>query len=157
ELIAAPGALGEVRLVARRVKTLLLQGVAPEEVLVTLCEVAPYADLIREVFDECEIPIDLEGTEPLTHNPAVSVLLRALRLPDGACPFAAVTAAFGTPSFRPACPETDEATALPQRAEALLRLLGEPRGRDAYLAAVQRWAERQQPGLEDEQAEEQRR
>jgi ATP-dependent helicase/nuclease subunit B len=39
----------------------------------------------------------------------------------------------------------------------LLRLLREPRGRDAYLTAVRRWAEQQQPGLEDEQAEESRR
>ncbi len=46
---------------------------------------------------------------------------------------------------------------MPQQAEALLRLLGEPRGRAAYLAAVERWAEREQPGLEDETAEESRR
>ena len=43
---------------------------------------------------------------------------------------------------------------LAQRAEVLYRLSGEPRGRDAYLSAVTSWAEKQEPGLEDEQAEE---
>src|SRR5207249_6907043 len=58
--------------------------------------------------------------------------------------------------FRPAWPEKTSPD-LPQLSEALLRLLGEPRGREAYLASVERWAERQQEGLEDEQAEESRR
>src|SRR5207244_10812527 len=48
--IAAPGLLGEARLVARQVKTWLRDGVAAEEILVTLRDVLPYADLLREVF-----------------------------------------------------------------------------------------------------------
>src|SRR5262249_30045859 len=56
-----------------------------------------------------------------------------------------------------AWPENADNPDLPQLSEALLRLLGEPRGRDSYLAAVTRWAEKMQAGLEDEQAEESRR
>ena len=157
-LIEAPGMLGEARLVARRIKTLVLRdGVSLGRIVVALRDLSPYADLLHEVFDEYGLPLDLEGTEPLTHNPAVAVLLRALRLPEDDWPFAGVTALLRNTYFRPDWPEAAGLPEIAQHAEALLRLLGEPRGRDAYLNAVQRWAEQQQPGLEDEQAEESRR
>jgi RecB family exonuclease len=124
---------------------------------VTVRDLGPYADLVREVFDEYGLPADVEGADPLLRNPAVAVLLRALRLPEDDWPFAGVTALLRNNYFRPLWPETAGCPERPQLAEALLRLLGEPRGRDAYLAAVGRWAEQQQPGLEDEQAEESRR
>jgi ATP-dependent helicase/DNAse subunit B len=155
--IEAPGLLGEARLVARRIKVLLRDGTRPDDVLVILRDLAPYADLIHEVFDEYEIPLDLDFADPLTRNPAVAVLLRALRLPEDDWLFAGVTALLRNTYFRPRWPEVAERPDLPQRAEVLLRLLGEPRGREAYLAAVRRWAEQLQPGLEDEQAEESRR
>lgn len=153
--LEAPGQLGEARMVAREIKSLLLEGVRAEDILVTLREVPPYADLIQEVFGEYGIPIDVEGTEPLLHNAAVTTLLRAARLPDDDWPFAGVTALLRSNYFQPEWPEFAAETA--QRAEALLRLLGEPRGRDAYLRALDLWANQPQPGLEDEQAEESRR
>jgi ATP-dependent helicase/DNAse subunit B len=155
--IEAPGLLGEARLVARRIKTLLRSWVPADDILVTVRDLGPYADLLREVFDEYGIPVDVEGSEPLLRSAAVAVLLRALRLPEDDWPFAGVTALMRNTYFRPLWAERNGCPQMPQHAEALLRLLGEPRGREAYLAAVQRWAERQQPGLEDEQAEESRR
>jgi ATP-dependent helicase/nuclease subunit B len=157
ECIEAPGMLGETRLVARRIKEMLLQGTAAEDVVVTMRDFGPYADLVREVFDEYGIPIEVEGVDPLTRSPAVAVLLRALRLPDDDWPFAGVTALLRNTFFRPNWPEVAQQPEMPQQAEALLRLLGEPRGRAAYLNAVMKWAEQQQPGLEDEQAQESRR
>ena len=148
--------LGETRLVARRIRQLLQDGTAAEDILVTLREVQPYADLVREVFAEYDIPIEMDGTEPLTRNPAVALLLRALRLPGDDWPFMGVTALLRNTYFRPRWPECEDPQR-PSQAEVLLRLLGEPRGRDAYLSAVRRWAEQQQPGLEDEGAEESRR
>ncbi len=155
-LIEAPGVLGEARLVVRRIKRLLLDGAAADDVLVVLRDVSPYADVLMEVFDEYGVPVEVEGVEPLTRNPAAAALLRAVRLPDDDWPFAGVTALLRNTYFRPLWPEADRPD-VPQRAEALLRLLAEPRGRDPVLRAVQRWAEKQQPGLEDEQAEESRR
>ncbi len=155
--IEAPGPLGEARMVARRIKSLLLEGTPADQVLVALRDLGPAAELLREVFEEYGLPLELEGVEPLTHNPTVAVLLRAVRLPDDDWPFAGVTALLRNGYFRPSWPELLGCAEMPQHAEALLRLLGEPRGRDAYLAAVARWAEQQQPGLEDEQAEESRR
>ena len=156
-LIEAPGVLGEARLVVRRIKTLLLDGAATDDILVVLRDVSPYADVLTEVFDEHGVAVEVEGVEPLTRNPAASLLLRAVRLPDDDWPFAGVTALLRNTYFRPLWPEAAEAPDLQQKAEALLRLLAVPRGRDPVLRAVQRWAERQQPGLEDEQAEESRR
>ena len=99
----------------------------------------------------------MEGDDPLARRPPVAVLLRALRLPEEEFPFAGVTALLRHGYFRPDWPEQAGRPDLPLLAEALLRLLGEPRGREAYLAAVRRWAEAEQPGLEDEAAEESRR
>jgi len=156
DILEAPGMLGETRLVARRIRQLLQDRTAPEDILVTLRDVQPYSDLVGEVFAEYDIPFEMDGTEPLTRNPAVAALLRAARLPEDDWPFADVTALLRNVYFRPGWHEVDDPQR-PEQAEILLRLLGEPRGRDAYLLAVRRWAEQQQPGLEDEQAEESRR
>jgi ATP-dependent helicase/DNAse subunit B len=155
--IEAPGTVGEVRMVARRIKGLLLEGVSPEDFLVTLRDVLPYADLIYEVFAEYGIAVDIEGIEPLLRNPAVVALLGTLRLPEEDWPFGPVTAVLRSGYFAPDWPETGADPDVAQHAEALLRLLGESRSSTAYLNAVARWAEKVQPGLEDEQAEETRR
>src|SRR5262249_32952761 len=58
--------------------------------------------------------------------------------------------------FRPDWPETEGDDNRPQQAEALLRLIGEPRGRDTFLRATDHWADDPPQRLEDEQAEEPR-
>jgi ATP-dependent helicase/nuclease subunit B len=156
-LIQAPGLLGEVRLVAREVKSLLLQGTAADDILLTARDVMPYADLLREVFAEYGIPLDVEGAEPLGRNPAVAVLLRALRIPEDGWPFAAVTALLRSGYFRPDWPETQQVSEVAQRAEALLRQLGQSRHRETYQRAVDRWADEPIAVPPDEQAEASRR
>ncbi|HEV3259373.1 MAG TPA: PD-(D/E)XK nuclease family protein [Gemmataceae bacterium] len=155
--IEAPGMLGEARMVARKVKMLLVDGVPADDILISLRDVRPYADLLREVFAEYGIPIDVEGAEPLTRSPAVATLLRALRLPDEDWPFPGVTALLRSGYFRPDWPEVRSTPEVAQQAEALLRLLGEPRKREAYLRSTDLWADKPPLGLEDEQAEESRR
>jgi ATP-dependent helicase/DNAse subunit B len=155
--LEAPGVLGEARMVARRIKELLLEGVTPEEIVVTMREVGPYVDRLQEVFEEYGISVDIEGHESLLHAPPVALLLRALRLPEDDWPFAGVTALLRNNYCMPRWPENAADPEMLDKTEALLRLLGEPRGREAYLAAARRWAERQQEGLEDEDAEEARR
>ena len=109
----------------------------------------------RKVFAEYGIPVDIEGAEPLLRNPAIATLLCALRLPEDDWPFAGVT---GPPLrsgyFQPDWLETRSDPNIAQHAEALLRLLGEPRDRQAYLRAVDLWADHPPKGLEDEEAEE---
>ncbi|HEX3147610.1 MAG TPA: PD-(D/E)XK nuclease family protein [Gemmataceae bacterium] len=154
-ILEAPGTLGEARLVARRIRTLLGTGARPEDVVVTARDVDHVRDLLDEVFAEYGLPIAQDGDEPIIRNPAVSTLLRALRLPEDDWPFAGVTALLRSTYFRPEWPEADGDVA--RHAETLLRLLDEPRGRDAYLKAAQVWSESPPPALEDEQAEESRR
>lgn len=154
-LIEAAGTVGEARLVARRIRTLLAAKVRPDDIVVTARDMAYSLDLLGEVFDEYGIPVELDGDEAITRNSAVATLLRALRLPEDNWPFAGVTALLRSTYFRPAWPEYGPDAA--RHAEGLLRLLGEPHGREAYLRAVKLWAETPPLRLEDEQAEESRR
>jgi ATP-dependent helicase/nuclease subunit B len=156
-LVKAPGMLGETRMVARRIKTLLAQGMPADDILVTMRDIRSYADLVREVFREYGIPIDIEGIEPLVRNPAVATLLKALRLREDGWPFGPTTALLRSTYMRPDWPETRQNPEIIQQAEALLRLLDKPRGRQAYLHAIDQWADKPPPGLEDEQADESRR
>jgi ATP-dependent helicase/nuclease subunit B len=153
--LEAPGALGEARLVARRIRVLLADGVAADRIVVTARNVFPMMELLGEVFDEYAIPVELDGDERLLRNPAVRTLLQSLRLPREGWPFAGVTALLRSSYFRPHWPEGDGEMA--RRAEGLLRLLGEPRGRDAYLRSIDLWARKPPEALEDEAAEESRR
>jgi ATP-dependent helicase/DNAse subunit B len=155
--LEAPGLVGEARMVAREIRQRLDAGTPPDDILVTMRDLMPYADLLREVLDEYEIPVDVEGTEPLARVPAIAMLLRTLRVPDDDWPFADVTAVLRSGWFRPRWPEVAADPEVASHAEALLRLLGEPRGRAVYLRAVRHWGEKVHPGLEDEQALKSRR
>jgi ATP-dependent helicase/DNAse subunit B len=157
QLLEAPGEVGEARLVARHVKTLLLDGVSAADILLTARDVGPRADLIREVFAEYGIPVDIEGTEPLGRNAAVAMLLRAARLPEEDWPFAGVTALLRSGYFRPNWSELDGQADRPQQAEMLLRGLGEAGGQSAYLKAIDLWADRPPPDPDRERAETSRR
>jgi ATP-dependent helicase/nuclease subunit B len=151
-LIEAPGEHGEARLVARRVREALAGGARPDRVLVVARTFTPRAvELFREVFDEYGIPHDAEGAEPLGRAPAVAFLLRAVRLPDEDWEFPAVAAVLRSAYFRPDWPELRGDPELPLAAESLLRMLGEARGRGAYLKAVAAWEQSPPEPLEDEQ------
>jgi ATP-dependent helicase/DNAse subunit B len=157
-LIEAPGELGEARLVARQIRALLAGDVPADRIVVTARHLPPAAvELFREVFDEYAVPHEAEGADPLSRVPAVAFLLRAWRLPEDDWPFAAVAAVLRSSYFRPNWPEVQADPEVPAKAEALLRMLGETRGRDVYLAAVREWEHTPPDPLEDEQAEEPRR
>jgi ATP-dependent helicase/nuclease subunit B len=155
ELIEAPGELGEARLIARRIRSLIATGTRPDDILVTVRDLGRSADLLDEVFAEYGMPVEIDGDVPLMRNPAVATLVRAIRLADEDFPFAGLTALLRSTYFRPAWPEADIETIL--RTERLLRLLGLPRNRESYLRAVRLWSETPPVGLEDEQVEESRR
>ncbi|HEY1381341.1 MAG TPA: PD-(D/E)XK nuclease family protein [Gemmataceae bacterium] len=157
QVAEAPGLVGEVRMAARAVKTLLLDGTPAGEILVTARDLAPYANLVRDVFADYGVPVDVEGNDPLIRSPAIAVLLRAARLADDDFPFAATTALLRSTYLRPGWPEVEADAVVMETAEVLLRLLGEPRGREVYLRQARLWAAEPPPGLEDEAPEESRR
>jgi ATP-dependent helicase/nuclease subunit B len=147
-LIEASGPVGEARLVARHIRTLIASGTRPGDIVVTARDLTYSRELLAEVLAEYGLPVDLDGDDSLITNPAVATLLRAVRLADDGWPFARVTAFLRSTYFRPSWLERDAETA--QRAEGLLRMLGEPRDREAYLRAVGNWAETPPEPLEDE-------
>ncbi|WP_029629724.1 PD-(D/E)XK nuclease family protein [Zavarzinella formosa] len=154
-LVKAPGVLGEMRLIARRIRQLLNSGGDPERVVVMARDPSTMIHVLPDVFAEYRIPVFHEVEEPLQANPAVRTLLRAAQLSADGWPFEDVTALLRSNYFRPVWPEA--ADDLPRHAEGLLRQLGEPRGRDSYLRAAITWAQKPPEALEDEQAEEHRR
>lgn len=156
-LIEAPGELGEARLVARRIKRLLLDGVSPDQVIVVVRDIDSWSELIEEVFAEYDIDVDIEGLEPFQKCPAISTLLRMLCLSDEEFRFNDLTAILRSNYFAPDWLEDNGDPELPQHAEALLRLLGEPRGQGAYLAAVSKWADNPPTVVDDEQQQISRR
>jgi ATP-dependent helicase/nuclease subunit B len=154
-LIEAPGELGEARLVARQIRTLLASGTPAGRILIATRNLTrTTAELYREVLNEYAIPHDIEGADALNRIPAVAFLLQAWRLPSEDWPFASVAAVLRSTYFRPKWPEVQSDPEVPARAETLLRMLGEARGRDAYLTAVGAWEHTPPEPLEDEQAEE---
>ena len=90
----------------------------------------------------------------LSRAPAVAFLLRAWRLPAEDWDFAQVVSVLRSSYFRPNWPEVRDDPEVAVRAEALLRMLGETRGRDAYMRAVATWEQLPPEPLEDEQPEE---
>jgi RecB family exonuclease len=154
-LIEAPGELGEARLVSRQIRALLAAGTPADRILIaTRTLTRATAELYREVLDEYAVPHDIEGADSLNRVPAVAFLLQAYRLQNEDWPFASVAAILRSTYFRPNWPEVKSDPEIAARAETLLRMLGESRGRDAYLAAVRTWEQTPPEPLEDEQAEE---
>lgn len=84
QLIEAPDPAHETAAVMRRVKALLLQNVAPDNILIALRDAAryqPYFDIYAHRYG---IPTVRHYNTPLMNNPAVDALLQVLALGDGA-------------------------------------------------------------------------
>ncbi len=154
-LLEAPGELGEARLVARQIRRLLAEGTPASRVLIAVRRLTrATAELYREVLDEYAVTHDIEGADSLNRVPVVAFLLKAWRLQNEDWPFAAVAAVLRSTYFRPKWPEVQSDPEVAAKSETLLRMLGESRGRDAYLTAVRNWELTPPEPLEDEQAEE---
>lgn len=150
-LIKAPGLVGECRLVARQIRKLLNHGIHAGKIVVTAGSPADFLEVFDDVCTDYRIPLYHEVEQPLHRNPAVRTLLKAARLAQTDWPFEEVTALLRSNYFRPSW---DVAVGdMARHSEGLLRQLGEPRSREAYLKAANTWAHTPPPALEDEQAE----
>ncbi len=143
--IEAAGSLGEARLVARAVRTLLDQGIPAARILLTARQIdAPLAQLYRDVCDEYGVPLEVSLHPPLRQQPAIAFLLAALDLPgtapETAWSFGPLTAILRHSYFRPAWPERPHGPDWPLQAELVLRRLGVPRGQNAIRDALRRAA-----------------
>lgn len=151
--IEAPAELGEARLVARAVKSALLSQVSPDDIIVAVRRLEATADLWVDVFAEYEIPCEIEAARPIANDPALIALLDAAALPECEFAFAPTAALLRSTWLRPEWEEFKSEPRIGCHAESLLRQLREPRGREHYLAATRRWAERVEPPPAEEAAD----
>ncbi len=80
--IEAPDSAAETAVVLRRVKRLLLEGVSPDDILVTLRDWENYRIHFSTLVQKYGLPVALHYGEPLQENPAIATLLNVLQLAD---------------------------------------------------------------------------
>ncbi len=101
EILSATGELGEVQAIAVRVKQLLHQGVAADDIVVTFRSVSECADLIDEVFEAAGIPYFSEVGTPLSRLPVVKALVNVLQLEADDWAFPSLMRVLDSNFFRP--------------------------------------------------------
>ncbi len=74
------GQTGEVELLASEVKQLLINGVSPDDIILSYRNVTQYSDLIQNVFQAAGIPVWVEAGKPLAQSPIIRALLQLLQL-----------------------------------------------------------------------------
>lgn len=85
EVLEAPGATGEARAVALRVRALLDDGALPEEIAITARDLRPYTTVLRTQLARLGIPFSGVGATAVSGGPArrLAALLTLLRVgPD---------------------------------------------------------------------------
>ena len=144
EILAAESDLGEIEMIARRIKRLLLDGddgrrrVLPQQIAVVFRSATPAAPLVAEVFDDLGIPFAIETPQRLGDAPAMSALVALLRLALDDWPFRALLGVLGSNYVD----LTGDRTVLDARrsTQRIIRHLQIPRGRRKLLEQVARLA-----------------
>lgn len=149
EIMEAASQLGEIELVGRRIKSLLIgdreagvsQPVRPQDIAVVIRSVGELEPLFREVFGRLGVPLAIEGGRRLEASGALRLLVTAMRVVLDDWPIRQLLALIGSSYFRPEgiC-WTASAKGLVQRA---LRALRETRGRDAMAGELARRSQRE--------------
>ncbi len=139
EILAGGRQIGEIELIGRRIKRLLLEGdgasggkpVPPGQIAVVFRRPQPLAGLVSEVFQRLEIPFFLESGQSLSRWPAIVMLLRLLELDADDWPMYKLLGVLGNNYFAPDWAEwNDHAASLTERT---IRTLQIPRGRQRLL------------------------
>lgn len=146
ELLAAGRELGELELIAGRVKSLLVDGdptdrhmVRPGEIAVVFRQLEMSAALIREVFERFGIPYYLERAKKLAESPLIAALLQLLRLHAEDWPQRALVSVLNHGYFRPRWGAWNARIAA--QVELAVRTAQLPHGRSALSAYCERAAE----------------
>jgi RecB family exonuclease len=139
EVVAVAGQVGEVNLLASRVKQLLLGGIAPGEIVVAIRDLDGYAALIEEIFFAAGIPFACEAGLPLSRLVPFKALVNLLALELEDWPFRRLMGLIDSGLFQPAWQELAGGQASRDVAAELRR--GEmDGGRERILASLERAA-----------------
>jgi ATP-dependent helicase/DNAse subunit B len=142
EIIAAPGHLGEWRLVADRIKELLLSGAAaPQDIAVVVRSVSDVAQRVREVFADYGIPLAIDERPALGASPLLSCLAQLLELDASDWPFRQALAVLGNSYVHPAAFASRRDT-IRTAIDRALRSLQIPSGRGKLCARLRGLADR---------------
>ncbi len=137
EIVAASQQLGEIELLARRIKQFIVERQAvPDDIAVVFRSLTDVAPLVEEVFGELGVPIALESGRALQEARSMRALVSLLRLHVEDWPFRRLLAVLGSNYFAPDWPEWHKAQA-PAATERVVRRLQVPSGQEALLARVQ--------------------
>jgi ATP-dependent helicase/DNAse subunit B len=148
EIVPTAGATAEIEWLARRIKSLLVEGdpkgqapVLPADVLVVFRTLGrETTGLVRQVFAEYGVPVALDNRPPLGSAPLARALAAWLQLDAEDWPYRQLLALLVHDGFRPEGPEWREGRAA-WAAESLVRRLQIPSGSAALLAQVERLAD----------------
>lgn len=119
EVLAVTGATSEIDAIAERVKSLLLGGVDPADVVVACRSLQDAAETLVRRLSAAGIPVWCEAGIALANAPAVRALLEVVRLQLEDWPFERLKAVLHSNYFRPDWFPDD----LRERSRALLRSL----------------------------------
>jgi ATP-dependent helicase/DNAse subunit B len=131
EILAAARQVGEIEMIARRIKRLLVDGEArPGEIAVVFRSPRDSSELVDEVFGRLGIPVKQEAGKTLDHSPALRWLVALLQLDLDDWPFDRLLAVLRSNYFQPKWPEWCEAKVDVERA---IRGLQVPRKRELLI------------------------
>jgi ATP-dependent helicase/nuclease subunit B len=132
EILAAARQVGEIELIAGRIKRLLIDGEArPGEIAVVFRSQSDSSRLVDEVFARFGIPTVLESGQTLDRSPALRALAALLQLDLDDWPFERLLAVLGSNYFSPNWPEWRRAPLA--TVERTIRELQIPRGRKSLI------------------------
>jgi ATP-dependent helicase/DNAse subunit B len=133
EILAAARQVGEIELIATRIKRLLIDGDArPGEIAVVFRSPQTVGGLAGEVFGRFGLPVSFESGEALDRSPALRALAALAKLDRDDWPFGQLLTVIGSNYFQPGWPEWREGRAA-VHVERTIRHLQIPHGREALL------------------------
>jgi len=132
EILAAARQIGEIEMIAARIKRLLIDGPArPDEIAVVFRSPQGIVELVEEVFIRLGIPVAFEAGQTLERRPALRALANLLRLDLDDWPFDLLLSVLGSNYFQPDWPEWRNADR--SEIERTIRALQIPRGRSRWI------------------------
>jgi hypothetical protein len=139
-IIAASGMQAEVVEIARRVKRLLVSGVAAEDVVVAFRSTHEVADRVWQAFDDFGIPMHLDHPRRLATTPLVRTLGSVLRLAAEDWPYKELLSLAANRTLRILDPMSENARDARRAIEACVRYAQLPSGRRALMSQLSLWA-----------------
>jgi ATP-dependent helicase/nuclease subunit B len=136
EILAAPRQYGELRQIAMRIKSMLVEGVAEAgQIVVAFRSPQKAGPLAAEVFAEFGIPFSIEGGATLDRSPAVRALVKLLRMDCEDWPIADMLAILGSNYFQGDWPQWQDGGAMVECLKTV-RKARIPSGRKRLLEAI---------------------